>query len=148
MVSFDTNILVYATAPQAPEKGRCARTLVTRGLRSTSTVLLLQTLGEFSHVALRKEGMPVDAVLRLIEAWRGLLPVYAAEESDLIPALKAVRDHDLSFWDAVLWASARRLGVRHLLTEDLQDGRNLDGVRFVNPFSPANEALIDRLLLA
>ena len=68
MVSFDTNILVYATAPQAPEKGRRARTLVTRGLRSTSTVLLLQTLGEFSHVALRKEGMPVDAVLRLIEA--------------------------------------------------------------------------------
>lgn len=148
MVSFDTNILVYATAPQAPEKGRRARDLVTRGSRSTSAVLLLQTLGEFSHVALRKEGMPVDAVLRLIEAWRGLLPVYAAEESDLIPALKAVRDHGLSFWDAMLWASARRLGVRHLLTEDLQDGRNLDGVRFVNPFSRANDALIARLLPA
>jgi len=148
MVSFDTNILVYATAPQAPEKGPLARNLVTRGLRSASTVLLLQTLGEFSHVAVRKEGIPVDAVLRLIEAWRGLLPVYAAEAADLIPALKAVRDHGLSFWDAMLWASARRLGVRHLLTEDFQDGRILEGVRFVNPFRPANEALIARLLPA
>jgi predicted nucleic acid-binding protein len=148
MVSFDTNILVYATAPQAPEKSPRARELVARGLRSASTVLLLQTLGEFSHVALRKEGMPVDAVLRLIEAWRGLLPVHAAEEADLIPALEAVRDHSLSFWDALLWASARRLGVRYLLTEDFQDGRNLDGVRFVNPFSPANEGLLARLLPA
>ena len=148
MVSFDTNILIYATAPQAPEKGRRARDLVTRGLRSTGTILLLQTLGEFSHVALRKGGIRVDAVLHLIEAWRALLPVYPAEEADLVPALEAVRDHGLSFWDAMLWASARRLGVRHLLTEDLQDGRTLDGVRFINPFSPANNALIARLLPA
>jgi predicted nucleic acid-binding protein len=148
MISFDTNILVYATAPRVPEKQSLARNMVARGLRSANTILLLQTLGEFSHVALRKEAMPVDLVLPLIEAWRKLLPVHAAEESDLAPALEAVRDHGLPFWDAMLWASARRLGVRHLLTEDFQDGRVLEGVRFVNPFSPANEALLARILPA
>jgi predicted nucleic acid-binding protein len=146
MISFDTNILFYATDPCALEKRSVARNLFARGVRSANAVLLLQTLGEFSHVALRKKAMPADEVLPLIGAWHSLLPVHAAEESDLVPALEAVRDHGLPFWDAMLWASARRLGVRHLLTEDFQDGRVLEGVRFVNPFSPANDALIARLL--
>lgn len=37
-------------------------------------------------------------------------------------------------------------GVRHLLTEDLQDGFELAGVRFVNPFDAANNRLIDEIL--
>jgi hypothetical protein len=37
-----------------------------------------------------------------IEAWRALLPVHAAEEADRVPALEAVRDHGLKFWDAML----------------------------------------------
>jgi predicted nucleic acid-binding protein len=146
MVSFDTNVLVYATAPAVLDKGHRARGLVARALRSATAILLLQTLGEFSHVALRKQRMSVDAVFRLIEAWRAVLPVHSIEEADLAPAFEAVRDHGLPFWDAMLWASARRLGVRHLLTEDFQDGRTLDGVRFVNPFNQENDALIDRLL--
>jgi hypothetical protein len=52
----------------------------------------------------------------------------------------------LAFWDAMLWAAAQRAGVRHLLTEDLQDGFELAGVRFVNPFDAANNRLIDEIL--
>jgi predicted nucleic acid-binding protein len=52
----------------------------------------------------------------------------------------------LSFWDAMLWASAQRAGVRCLLTEDLQDGFVLQSVRFVNPFKRANDRLIDEVL--
>ena len=36
--------------------------------------------------------------------------------------------------------------VRHLLTEDLQDGFELAGVQFVNPFEAANSRLIDEIL--
>jgi predicted nucleic acid-binding protein len=46
----------------------------------------------------------------------------------------------------MLWAAAQRAGVRHLLTEDLQDGFELAGVRFVNPFDAANNRLIDEIL--
>jgi predicted nucleic acid-binding protein len=61
-------------------------------------------------------------------------------------ALEAVRAHRLPFWDAMLWASARRAGVRHMLSEDFQDGFALQGVTFINPFNPENNPLIDRLL--
>ena len=48
-------------------------------------------------------------------------------------ALEAVKIHRLAFWDAMIWAAGRRVGVRHFVTEDLQDGFELDGVGFINP---------------
>jgi len=36
--------------------------------------------------------------------------------------------------------------VRHMLTEDLQDGLALQGVRFINPFKRENNRLIDEVL--
>lgn len=146
MVSFDTNVLVYATTAISDVKAMRARDLIARGIRAASSVLLLQTLAEFSNVAIRKAGISVDAIRRIIDAWRAVLPVHAADESDLIVALEAVNAHQLSFWDAMLWASAQRAGVRHLLTEDLQDGFTLQGVIFINPFKRENDRLIDDVL--
>jgi predicted nucleic acid-binding protein len=61
-------------------------------------------------------------------------------------ALDAVKTHRTAFWDAMLWGAAQPAGVRHLLTEDLQDGFELAGVRFVNPFEAANNRSIDEIL--
>jgi predicted nucleic acid-binding protein len=144
--TFDTNVLVYATGPAKDVKSRRARDIVARGMRAGTSVLLLQALAEFSHVTIRKMGMPVGAVRSIVEAWAAVLPVHAAEEDDLLFALAAVEGHRLVFWDAMLWGAARRVGVRYLVTEDLQDGRVLDGVRFINPFDPANDAGIDQAL--
>jgi len=146
MVSFDTNILVYATGAAPDPKTERARDIIARGMRSGWSVLLLQTLAEFSSVAIRKAGIPVDDIRTTIDAWRAVLPVQAAEDDDLAAALDAVKMHRLGFWDAMLWASAQRAGVRHFLTEDLQDGFVLQGVRFVNPFKRANDRLIDEIL--
>jgi predicted nucleic acid-binding protein len=46
------------------------------------------------------------------------------------------------------WASAQQADVRHLLSEDFQDGFELEGVVFVNPFEPSNDELIDQILPA
>ncbi len=51
-------------------------------------------------------------------------------------AIDAGPRHGLSFWDALVWAAARENGVPVLNTEDCQAGRDLEGVRFVNPFEP------------
>jgi predicted nucleic acid-binding protein len=146
MVSFDTNILVYATLSVPLPKTDRARELLVRGMRTGSCILLLQTLAEFSSVAIRKAGIEVDEVRTTIDAWRGVLPVQGTEDDDLSAALDAVKKHRLAFWDAMLWAAAQRAGVRHLLSEDLQDGFALAGVRFVNPFDAANNRLIDEVL--
>ena len=146
MISFDTNVLVYATASISEVKVFRARELIARAMRAASSVLLLQTLAEFSNVAIRKARIPVEDIRRTIDAWRAVLPVQAADDGDLLVALEAVRTHRLAFWDAMLWASAQRAGVRQLLTEDYQDGFALQGVTFINPFKRENDQLIDEIL--
>src|SRR6266700_2490310 len=145
MVTFDTNVLVYATTAAPDAKAKRSRDLIVRGMQSGWSILLLQTLAEFSNVAIQA-GIPIEDIRVTIDAWRAELPVQAAEDGDLTAALDAVRAHRLGFWDAMLWAAAQRAGVRHLLTEDLQDGFVLQGVRFVNPFERANDRLIDEIL--
>ena len=49
-------------------------------------------------------------------------------------ALDAIPRHCLSLWDALIWAAARENGVRLIYSEDFQHGREIEGVRIVNPF--------------
>ena len=42
--------------------------------------------------------------------------------------------HGLSFWDALIWAAAKENDVPMIYTEDFQDGRDIEGVRYSNPF--------------
>jgi predicted nucleic acid-binding protein len=146
MISFDTNVLVYATAAFADDRVSRAQNLLARAMQSPTTILSLQSLAEFSNVAIRKARIPANAVKATIEAWLAVLPVQSADDSDLVLALEAVQDHHLAFWDAMLWASARRAGVSHILSEDFQDGFELQHVTFINPFNPENNQLIDKLL--
>jgi predicted nucleic acid-binding protein len=146
MVSFDTNVLVYATASISDAKVMRARDVIARAMRAASSILLLQTLAEFSNVAIRKARIPIEDIRDTIDAWLAVLPVQVADESDLLQALEAARAHRLAFWDAMLWASAKRAGVRHLVTEDFQDGFTLQGVTFINPFKRENDQLIDEVL--
>jgi predicted nucleic acid-binding protein len=69
-----------------------------------------------------------------------------ADDGDLDRALRAVEDHRLSLWDAMLWATAKRAGCTVLFSEDFQDGRRLEGLLFVDPFVPENPRLVDLAL--
>ena len=53
----------------------------------------------------------------------------------VLEAARGVRDYSLSYFDAQLWATARLNQVPLLLSEDFQDGRLLEGVRFLNPLT-------------
>ena len=61
-------------------------------------------------------------------------------------AMRAVEEYRISFRDAVLRATARRASCSALLSEDIHDGRRLDGVEIVDPFAPGAEARLEMLL--
>lgn len=48
--------------------------------------------------------------------------------------------YSLSWWDALIVSAAQVSGCDLLLTEDLQAGQVLGGVRVVNPFTTPPEA--------
>jgi predicted nucleic acid-binding protein len=144
-VAFDTNVLVYAVDRRESSRRLVASHLIERALRQRQGVLLLQTLIEFYAVTTGKlKGGPEDS-LRFLERLRTVLAVHAANERDFDRATGG-EAHGLSFWDAMIWATADRIGAQYLLSEDFQDGRVLGGVTFVNPFEAGNEALLAKIL--
>ena len=73
--TFDTNILVYTLGQPADAKRQRAQSLIIRGARRQTAVLLLQSLAEFSYVATRKFGISVASVRRRVDGWCGGFPV-------------------------------------------------------------------------
>jgi predicted nucleic acid-binding protein len=42
--------------------------------------------------------------------------------------------HQLSYWDSAIVAAACAQGCREIWSEDMAHGRQIEGVRIVNPF--------------
>ena len=144
-VAFDTNVLVYAVDGSEGGRHLTASHLIERAPRGRRGMLILQTLVEFYSLTTGKlKGRPED-MLRFLDRLRAVLVVHAADERDFDQATRNDH-HGLSFWDALLWATADRIGVRWLLSEDFQDGRTLGGVTFVDPFKADNERLLNQIL--
>jgi predicted nucleic acid-binding protein len=146
LISLDSNVLVYAADRNAGQRHDQAAALIERAIRAGTCIQTLQSLCEFYNVATRKIGVDPEAAAAFVDGWNAVIQVEPHVPADLTNAMRAVREHLLSFWDGMLWATARRIGVGTLFTEDFQDGRVLEGVRFVNPFAAHNDALIDREL--
>ena len=145
-VTFDSNILIYAVSRSDPRHG-AATELVARAT-SADCRQTLQSLAECFSVLVRKYRLPVAEATGWVQSFQRLFPVVTAAQSDLDQAMRAVEEHRLSFWDAMLWAAAKRAGCSVLFSEDFQDGRRLEGVLFVDPFVPDNQRLIDLVLPA
>lgn len=135
MRSFiDTNVLVYADSGDEPLKQRAAVALIRRLLEERHGVLSTQVLQEFVNVGLRKLRLP-HALLRERLALYGRFEVVATGTDGITAALDLTQLHSLSFYDALIVQAAQRSGCAELLSEDLQAGAALGGVRVVNPFA-------------
>ena len=143
--TFDTNVLVYAADRDAGEKHRIAVDLIRRA-RGRDCVVTLQSLAELFRVLTRKGKVEAVKAIEVVQAWRDAAPVFAADETCLVDAMEAVAAHGWSFWDAMIWATAKRAGCRLLIGEDGQDGRTLGGVTIVNPFTASPSPLLNEAL--
>ncbi|WP_263366560.1 PIN domain-containing protein [Edaphobacter bradus] len=144
-LTLDTNILIYAIDASAGRKHSVARSLVLRAAAAHQP-LMLQSLNELCAVATRKRFLDPAKIVAAVEFHRDAFPLIAANANDLTDAVSAHHDHNLPFWDALLWATARRAGCRLIVSEDFQDGRTLGGVLFRNPFAKKLPVEIDELL--
>jgi predicted nucleic acid-binding protein len=114
-------------------RGRLARSF-RLAAQSYDCFLTMQTLCEFFHATTRKGKLTAAEAAAQVEDWQALFPVVAASPGSLRLAVRAVEQHSLAFWDAMQWAVAKQFGASLLLSQDLQHGRELEGVRFWNPF--------------
>lgn len=149
LASLDTNVLLYAADSAGDaDKHRVAVDLLDRLSAAGRALLPLQALTEFYAVACRKQRVAAERAAVFVDTWGDVFPVREASFADVADAMRVHRQHGIGFWDGMIWAVSRRAGARLLLSEDLQDGRELEGVRIMNPFKPANMAeIVDVLSL-
>ena len=98
MISFDTNILVYAADNTAGDRHAISADLIGRSIRNENCVQILQSLAEFFSVVTREAGVAPDVAATFIEGWQAVLPIEASTPADLDRATQAARDHSLAFW--------------------------------------------------
>ena len=137
---LDTNIFVYTFDDAASAKRAKARAIVTQALDDRLGVISYQVAQEFLNVATRKFAQPMlpsEAQRYLTRVLMPLCEVFP-DSSLYSLALSISAEAGISFYHALIVASATAAGCGRLLTEDLQHGRRIGGVEIQNPFRAAN----------
>ncbi len=132
-VFVDTNIFVYADDRSARTKRVRARSVLSELIRAKRVVVSTQVMQEYFAAAIKKLGLSPERARIRVERLNRLDVVLIRPEL-ILGAIDLCRLHALSFWDALIVRSASAAGCGRLLSEDLQEGQTIDGVRIVNPF--------------
>jgi predicted nucleic acid-binding protein len=134
-ILLDTNVLVYIYAGSDLRKQAIAEEVAGTLIAAAQAVVSTQVLAEFFNTATRKLGIPAGIAQERLAHYAVLCDVLIITTDVVMTATRGVIEHQLSFWDALLWATALVNHIRYILSEDFQDGIKLEGVQIVNPFT-------------
>lgn len=130
---FDTNVLIYADDRSAPAKQQRALDLLAEHRRAGTGVVSLQVLQEYFVTVTGKLKVDARVARRKVELLAEF-DVAAPGVTDILAAIDLHRLHGFSFWDALVIRAASQAGCRILFSEDMQDHREIEGLRVTNPF--------------
>jgi predicted nucleic acid-binding protein len=134
---LDSNVLVYAFDFRDPAKQAVAEQLVRDAALCDCTVGL-QSIGEFYTACIKPKNKLLSPANAAREAMLllALFPTFPATANAHRIAAREAAAGRLSYWDAVLLASAAEAGCVLLLSEDMADGARLGPITVRNPFGP------------
>jgi predicted nucleic acid-binding protein len=131
----DTNVLIYAHDGSAGVKHVRARDLLRDLWQSGAGCLSVQVLQEFYVNVTQKVAKPLtpDVAAHII-ADLSVWQVHCPGVDDVLDAIRLQARYQISFWDAMMVASAIHLGCGRLWSEDLNPGQVYGAVTVANPF--------------
>jgi predicted nucleic acid-binding protein len=125
---IDTNVIVYLLSADPAKADRAEAVLAEGGIVS------VQVLNEFVSVAGRKLKLAPGEICEVLTAVRAACEVVplTVEVHDL--GFDLAERHHFAIYDAMIVAAALIAGCGELVTEDLQHGQVVNGLRIVDPF--------------
>jgi predicted nucleic acid-binding protein len=132
----DTNVLIYAHDVDAGRKHEIAQRVLRELWSERIGLLSTQVLQELYVNVTRKIASPLPKA-----SARAVVSAYASWCSEItldeISAAFRIEDESrLGFWDSLIIASAAKGGATRLLSEDMNTGQTVSGVRIEDPFAP------------
>ena len=133
---IDTNVLIYAHDLSAGQKHVQAKALIRELWESRSGCLSVQVLQEFYVNITQKVAKPLtpEAAAQII-AEVAVWEVHRPGADEVLDAIAVQDRYQISFWDAMIVASASHLGCKTLWSEDLNPGQVYEQLVVVNPFT-------------
>jgi predicted nucleic acid-binding protein len=131
----DTNVLIYAHDVDAKEKHAVAKEIVNELWAKRTGFVSAQVLQEFYVNVTRKLSKPL-----LKKHAREIVDKYAiwcvdTTSAEIIVAFRIEDEARIGFWDALICAAALKAGAERILSEDLNPGQKIAGIRVLNPFA-------------
>lgn len=131
---IDSNILIYAHDEDEPIKRFIASKELIALMESRALVLSPQVLQEFYVNVTRKLAKPLTKrvarqIVEDLSVW-----CITTGPAEVTMAFRLEDESGIGFWDALICASALRSGAQTVLSEDLNHGQRIAGVRIENPF--------------
>lgn len=134
VVFVDTNILVYAHDADAGVKRQRAADKLRELWEADTGTISVQVLQEFYVNVTRKLATPVArSTAREVVSTYGAWVREATTAETVLRATDITELAQISFWDALIVAAAEQAGAAQVLSEDLNDGQAIAGIRIVNP---------------
>jgi predicted nucleic acid-binding protein len=131
----DTNVLIYAHDRSAGQKYTRAQELIRELWRTGEGCLSIQVLQEFYVNTTQKVAKPLEPeVAAQLIADLSVWQVHRPGVEDVLDAIRLQERHQISFWDAMIIASALQLGCQTIWSENLNPGQVYGRVTVVNPF--------------
>jgi len=131
----DTNILIYAHDVDSKSKHAMAKNILRELWTERTGVLSMQVLQEFYVNVTRKirSPLPKDSARLVVSSYS----IWCVETTpaELSVAFRVEDESRIGFWDALIIAAAAKSGATRLLSEDLNPGQKIAGLRIENPFA-------------
>lgn len=133
-IFFDSNIFVYSVDGENPEKMKIAQNLISEASNEGNAIISTQNLQEFYNATTKKLKRDKNDAKLDVEDFAEMFPVVQINVPLITKAVDLQVRYQLSFYDALIIATASKENCVICYSEDLSNGQIYDGVKIVNPF--------------
>jgi predicted nucleic acid-binding protein len=131
----DTNVLIYAHDIDAGAKHQTAKAVLRDLWSERMGVLSMQVLQEFYVNVTRKITSPLSKDLARLTVGSYAIWCVETTPTEISAAFRIEDESRIGFWDAMIVASAVKSGATRIVSEDLNAGQRIAGIRIENPFA-------------
>jgi predicted nucleic acid-binding protein len=130
----DSNVLIYAHDADAGSKHEIARAVLWELWSQRTGALSPQVLHEFYVNVTRKipSPLPKPTARAVVDSY--IVWCLETTPAEISAAFRIEDEAGIGFWDALIVAAARKAGALRILSEDLNAGQIISGIRIENPF--------------
>ena len=142
MIALDTNILGYAVTKSDTKGRHDAAISLLEKLSGSGAIIPLPVFGEFFNACRKQKLAAVEMAELHVDLWLDLYDCPPPQAEDYTAASRLTTKHKLQYFDALIITVAARAGATVLLSEDMHDGLEIEGLRVANPFVAGNAGLL------